>query len=198
MTPLWLCLKIQGGKERKAHDLFVRNTISSLPPLTQTIRVNRHHRTAAQRTVERMLLPGYAFVARDISNPTEFEARLLRLQFPADENPYQAIRGREPGIIDDIVRRQFTTITRPVVQRIVGWVRHDSIMDLIDACEVQATPSPPSLKAGDKARILVAGDMREVKLLITKGKRVKVIEVDEEGRPLGREISTTLDRLEAA
>lgn len=166
-SPLWLCLKIAGGKERKAHELFVRHFISSLPPLTQTVRVNRNSALprAAQRTAERMLLPGYAFVARDHSEPTWFEARLLRLEWPASE--------------------------ARVVNRIVGWVRHDSIMDLIDAAEVQATPSPPTLKAGDKARILVAGDMREVMLSVVKGRRVRVM-LD------GREISTTLDKLEAA
>lgn len=191
-SPLWLCLKIAGGKERKAHELFLSHAISSLPPLTQTVRVNRHHRTAAQRTVERLLLPGYAFVARDHSEPTEFETRLLRLQFPADESPYKAIRGREPGVIDDIVRRQFQPITRPVVHRVMGWVSHASIMILIAACEAQApSPTTPTFKPGDKARILVAGDLREVELAIVKGKRVRVM-LD------GREISTTLDKLEAA
>jgi len=186
-SPLWICLKIQGGKERKAHELFVRHFISSLPPLTQPVRYNLHGR---RRTGERVLLPSYAFVCHD--GAPGLEARLLRLQFPSDDRSMKAIRGREPGVIDDIVRRQWQPITRPVVQRVVGWVRHDTIMDLIDAADAAAIePRPALLKAGDKARILLAGDMREVMITVVKGKRVRVM-LD------GREISTQVDKLEAA
>lgn len=188
-TPLWLCLKIEPQKERKAHEAFVRHGLVALAPPVQIVRLNRHHRTQRQRTVEKILLPGYAFVSHN--GQPDFDVRLLRIQFPADETPFRAIRGAHPGDIKDIVRNPFQIVERPVVHRILGFVSSAAMDALTKALSVVSDPAPAKLRAGDKAKILLAGDHREVQIAVVKGRKVRVI-ID------GREVTTTVDRLEAA
>lgn len=182
-TPLWLCLKIEPQKERKAHDVFCAHKVVALEPPTETVRFNRHGKRMSR---ERILLPGYAFVAHD--GEPDFDARLLRLQFPADETPFRAIRGQNAGEIEDIVRNPFQIVERPIVHRILGRVPIAHIEQLAgELGRIAARQFRPN----DKARLMVAGDYREVQIAVVKGRKVRVI-ID------GREVTTTVDRLEAA
>jgi len=183
MTPLWLCLKIQSQTEHKAHDVLTAHGITALAPPTETVRFTRHGKRMSR---ERLLLPGYAFVTHD--GEPDFDARLLRLQLPADETPFRAIRGAHAGDIADIIRNPFQIIAKPIVHKILGRVPINQVEQLAGELGRIAAKR---FKPQDVARLMVAGDYREVKISVIKGRKVRVI-ID------GREVSTTVDKLEAA
>lgn len=188
MSTLWLCCTINSGKERAGADIMSRHGISALR-LERRVRTFRRGKKVY---VSRQIAPGYLFVARDGSPYEAFETRLLSVQWPGDEHRFRAIRGAHPGDIADIIERP-EVVTRRVVHRILGWCGDAGMQALIAAAsEPDPEIAPPVLKAGDRARILLAaGYEREVVVTVTDGKRARIL-LD------GREVSTTMDRLEAA
>jgi len=145
-TPLWLCTTIAPGKEQQVHALFGQNGIVALPPLTHKVTYTIHGR---RRSKEKILVPGYAFVAH--SGAPWMEGDLLRLQWPANGTQ--------------------------VVRTILGHVRDSAIQALTQAAHASSdVPESRKLRPGDKARILLAaGYEREVVITVIKGKRVRIL-----------------------
>lgn len=100
-TPLWLCLKIQPCKERKAHELLRARGFVSLYAHKIVERPAHRHRSKTVVKFERPLLTGYALVAHD--GEAFFEQRLHALTWIASDLPVvKDILGRVP--LADVLR----------------------------------------------------------------------------------------------
>lgn len=173
MHPLWLCLKITGGKERRAHQLLTaRGVVSLYAHVIKERRVSRH----AKRTVryDLPLLTGYALVAHD--GLPDFEHRLLRLEWPgSDLAVVRDILGRVP--LADVAR----------LEALSG--------------KADTEPAPRPLSPGDIA-ILSALYDTEVRIIAVSGDKVQVQPVKKNSKDeyvdVGRPVKTTRDKLEAA
>jgi len=187
-TPLWLCLKIQPTKERKAHELFMAHGVTSFYAHEVRRRKPCRHAKRAE-TYEVPLLTGYAIVAHD--GTRDFLSRLRALAWN-DGARYRVVRNalnEITGMIEDGPLFE----PRPVVQDIKGSVRIEEFARLeAISGRLPAISDAVRLSAGDRAR-LITGPLqgREVRITIIKGNHVRV---DVEGR----EVRTTLDKLEAA
>jgi hypothetical protein len=101
MTPLWLCLKIQPCKERKAHELFRARGFTSLYAHKIVERPAHRHRSKTTVQFERPLLTGYALVAHD--GEPQFVERLHALCWLYSDLPViKDVLGRVP--LADVLR----------------------------------------------------------------------------------------------
>lgn len=149
-TPLWLCLKISPGKERKAHQLFQARGITSL--YVHKLAKQKPSRHAKREvTYEVPLLTGYALVAHP-GSPV-FDAILASLTWTATDIP--------------------------VVHTVLGRAQTADVDRLAALSgQIDEPARAPQLQPGQIAR-LVAGPLkgREVKITVVRGNKVRV-EID--------------------
>lgn len=169
-TPLWLCLKIQPTKERKAHQAFNAHGLVSLYA-HKIVRLRRSSRARVTIQIERPLLTGYAMVAHD-GLPC-FVERLHQTMWLGTDIPIvKDVLGRVP-LADVTNLQRMTGLTDEQIAKQLGI-------------------GPRLLQKDDQAKFL-AGPLQgsTVRVTVVNGNKVRV-------EVAGREVSTTMDKLEAA